>query len=248
MFTLFLGDIEEHIREGFNHKKVRHTKTVGTDHLGASSHAQRKADEQILLNLRHTVKDIDAMLEHYGVRRIILAGSPEITAELQTLLPKRVASHVIGTMDIATSATIEEIRNAALPIAEKSERDTEEALVTDLVTSAAKSRRVVIGLGHTLHALNQRRVWQLVYVDGFHSSGYECALCVALLSNETTACPFCGSTVFRIEDIVERAVDHAMRKGVKIEVIRGEEAKSSLANSGGIGAFLRTRTATVRVS
>ena len=134
------------------------------------------------------------------------------------------------------------------PIAAQFERDTEEALVTALVTSAAKSGRVVIGLGHTLHAVNQRRVWQLVYADGFHSPGYECPRCAALFSTETTSCPFCGSTVLPIEDVVERAVDHAIRKGVGIEVIRSEEAESSLMNAGGIGAFLRTRTASVRVS
>ena len=52
----------------------------------------------------------------------------------------------------------------------------------------------------------------------------------------------------RIEDVVERAVGHAIRKGAKIEVIRSEEAESSLINAGGIGAYLRTRTASLRVS
>jgi peptide subunit release factor 1 (eRF1) len=248
LFTMVLGEMEEHIREGFDHKKVRHTKTVGMDHLGAADHAQRRADEQIRLNLRHVTKDIDAMLEQHGVRRIILAGSPEITAGLKAVLTKRLASQVIGTVDIATSATVEEIRNATAPIAEKFERDTEEALVTDLVTAAEKSGRVVIGLGHTLHALNQRRVFQLLYAEGFHSPGYECPGCAALFSFETPSCSSCSSPVDSVEDIVERAVDHAIRRGVRVEVIRGEESESSLINAGGIGAFLRTRTGSRRVS
>jgi peptide subunit release factor 1 (eRF1) len=248
LFTMFLGEVEEHIQEGFNHRKVRHIKTVGMNHMGSASHAQRKADEQIRLNLRHVAKDMQAMLEQRGIHRIILAGSPEITAELQAILPKRLASQVIGTADVATSATIEEIRGAAAPLAEKFERDTEDALVTDLVTSAAKSRRAVIGLGHTLHAVNQKRVWQLVYANGFHSPGYECPHCAALYSVETALCSLCGSAVTRIEDVVERAVDHAVRKGANVEVIRSEEAESSLTNAGGIGAFLRTRTASGLVS
>ena len=248
LFTMFLGEMEEHIQEGFDHKKIRHTKTVGMDHLGAADHAQRKADEQIRLNLRHITKDMDAMLEQHGVRRIVLAGSPEITSELKSLLPKRLASQIIGTVDIATSAGIEEIRNSAASIAEEFERDTEDVLVRNLVTSAAKSRRAVIGLGHTLHAVNQRRVWQLVYADGFRSPGYECPQCAALFSTETTSCSFCNSTVDPVEEVVERAVDHAIRNGATIEVIRGEEPESSLINAGGIGAFLRTRTGSVRVS
>jgi peptide subunit release factor 1 (eRF1) len=51
-----------------------------------------------------------------------------------------------------------------------------------------------------------------------------------------------------VEDVVERAVDHAVRKGANVEVIRSEEAESSLTNAGGIGAFLRTRTASGLVS
>ena len=245
LFTMFLGEVEEHIQEGFNHRNVRHTKTVGMNHMGSASRAQRKADEQIRLNLRHVAKDMQVMLEQRGVRRIILAGSPEITTELRAILPKRLGSQVIGTADVATSATIEEIRTAAASVAEKFERDSEDALVTDLVTSAAKSRRVVTGLGHTLHALNQRRVWHLVYADGFHSPGYECPQCAALLSIDTTSCSVCGSAVTPIEDVVERAVDHAVRRGAIVEVIRSERAESSLMNAGGIGAFLRTRTASL---
>ena len=37
-----------------------------------------------------------------------------------------------------------------------------------------------------------------------------------------------------------------LRKGARIEVVRGE-ASESLINAGGIGAFLRARTATIQV-
>jgi peptide subunit release factor 1 (eRF1) len=248
LFTLFLGEVEEHIHEGFNHRKVRHTKTVGMNHLGSASRAQRKGDEQIRLNLRHIVKDMDIMFEHHGIRRIILAGSPEITAELRAVMPKRLQSHVIAMADLATSATVEEIRSAAAPLAEAFERRTEDALVADLVTSAAKSRPAVVGLAHTLYSVNQRRVWQLVYADGFHSPGYECAKCAALFSTGPDSCTFCGSAVSPVDDVVERAVDHAVRRDARIEVIRSGEAESLLMNAGGIGAFLRTRTASVLVS
>jgi Bacterial archaeo-eukaryotic release factor family 10 len=48
-----------------------------------------------------------------GTEPIILAGSPEITAELRAILPKRLQSKVIGTVDLATAATIEEIATEA---------------------------------------------------------------------------------------------------------------------------------------
>lgn len=248
LFTMFLGQVVEHIKEEFDHKKVRHTKTVGMDNLASGSHGQRRADEQVRLNLRHIAKDMDAMLEQRGVQRIVLAGSPEVTAELRKILPKRLDSQIIGTLNLATSASPEEIRRAVAPLAEEFERRTEGTIVTDLVTSAAKSNRAVTGLGHTLYALNQRRVWQLVYVDGFRSPGYECSGCGALFSVESAECTFCRSAVVPAEDVVGRAVDHAVRRGAKVEVVRSEGAESSLSNAGGIGAFLRTRTASELVS
>jgi peptide subunit release factor 1 (eRF1) len=248
LFTMFLGDIEEHLREGFDPRKVRHTKTIGTDHLGSASRAQRKADEQVRLNLRHALKDVRAVLEERGIERIILAGSSAITAELQGIMPQRLASRVIARLDIPITAAIEEIKAGAAPAAEKYERDTEEALVQDLLTSAAKTDRAVVGLGRTLHAVNQHRVWQLACADSFCAPGFECSKCEALFSIETATCSSCGSPVFPVGDVVEQAVDQALRKGARIEVVRGAEAESALINFGGIGAFLQTRTASVQES
>ena len=247
LFTMYLGELEEHSRQGFDQKKVRHTKTVGMNNLGAAGHAQQKADEEVRINLRHMIKQMDNLVAQAGIQRLILAGSLEMTAQFRTLLPKRLASRVIGTVHLPIDASSEAILNATVPVAEQFERETEEALVTDLVTSRAKQGGVALGLAHTLHALNQGRLWQLVYSKSFHGSGYECTACGALFSSETL-CSICGAPVHPVEDVVERAVDHAISKGVKIEVIRAEKAESDLTNVGGIGAFLRTRRATARVS
>jgi peptide subunit release factor 1 (eRF1) len=188
---------------------------------------------------------ITAVVEQRGIRRFILAGSPEVTGEVQSLLPKRLASLVIGTVELAKNATPDEIRKVAAPIAEKFERESEQSLVTQLVTSAAKSRRAVVGLANTLNAVNQSRIWQLVYADEFQAPGYECTECAALFPLEAESCSLCGSSVDSIDNVVELAVAHAARKGASLEIIRGQDTGSSLMNAGGIGAFLRTRTASV---
>src|SRR4030095_3227632 len=133
------------------------------------SHAQQKADEHIRQNLRQMIKRIESVVAQHNIGRVILAGSSEITAKLKALLPKRLASRVIGTMNVDTNSNLEEIKTAAAPIAERFERESEEAIVTELVTSAAKSGPVVVGLAHTLHAVNQGRFWQVVYAGGFTS-------------------------------------------------------------------------------
>jgi peptide subunit release factor 1 (eRF1) len=246
LFVIALGEIEELITEAFPTRTVRHIRTVGTDHIGSASHVQRKADERIRWNLRHVKTVVDWLLQSKEINRLILAGTPEITSEFQKLLPKRLASRVIGAIDTATDASPERLLAAAEPIAKKYEHDTEVKLIEEIVTEAAKRKKAVTGLSNTLHAINQARVWRLVYSDEFRSPGWECSKCAALFSAERPSCLYCGAVVRPVPDVVEHAIEHALRKGAGIEVVTGD-ASEALINAGGIGALLRARTASVQI-
>jgi peptide subunit release factor 1 (eRF1) len=67
-----------------------------------------------------------------------------------------------------------------------------------------------------------------------------------LFSVEKTSCQYCGSKLQAVDDVVEQAVEHAIRNGAKVDVVTGEAA-ASLATSGGIAAFLKARTGTLWV-
>lgn len=246
LFVVSLGEIEELIEETFPSRQVRHIRTVGTDHLGSASQVQRKADERIRWNLRHIQVDVDWLIQSKQLNRLLLAGTPRITEEFRKRLPKRLASRVIGSVDISTDATLERVLAAVQPVAQKHERDSELRLVDQVVTEAAKNRKAVTGLSNTLTAVNQGRVWQLVYSEEFRSPGFECSKCAALFSLERKSCLYCGAVLRPVADIVEHAIEHALRKGARIEVVKGE-ASESLINAGGIGAFLRARTATIEI-
>jgi peptide subunit release factor 1 (eRF1) len=246
LFTVFLGHIEEHVREGFGPNRVRHIKTVGMDHLESASRVQRKADEQVKLNLRHVIKMMDWLVTAKRPNRLILAGTPEITAELRNLLPKRLALQVMGTVDIGMEAPPSGVLAAARPIAESYELGAERQKVNAVVTTAAKNGKAVVGLGHTLKAMNSARVWELVYSEDFHAPGFECSKCSALFSVGNEACQYCGGALQPVDDVVERASEHALRNGAKVDVVTGE-ASASLDTSGGIAAFLKTRTGTAQL-
>jgi peptide chain release factor subunit 1 len=244
LFTVFLGHIEEHVREDFGSQRVRHIKTVGFNYVESASRLQRKADERIKLNLRHVIKMVDWLIASKKPNRLILAGTPEVTAELQRLLPKRLALEVMGTVDIGMDAPASSVLAAARPIAEEYERSAELQKVSEVVTAAAKNEKAVVGLGHTLKAVNSDRVWELVYSNDFHAPGFECSKCAALFSVNRASCQYCGGTLQRVDNIVERVLEHALRSGAKVDVVTGD-ASASLDTSGGIGAFLKTRTGTV---
>jgi peptide chain release factor subunit 1 len=241
LFTVSLGDIEEVKWEGFDAAKVRHIKAIGTDRWSSASQIQRKADEQVRQNLRLTINELDSLVTSKRIDRLVLAGAPELLSELRELLPKRLALRVIGGLDLPMDAPIREVLDATLPITQEYERDSEMKLVNEVATAAAKARRAVVGLTNTLGKINESRVWQLIYSEDFHASGFECSRCRALYPLERASCIYCGAALVAISDVVERAVEQAVRKNARIEIVRGEAA-ASLDNAGGIGAFLKART------
>jgi peptide chain release factor subunit 1 len=212
LFTVFLGEIEEVIPEN----------------LGPTTH------------LRPVVKEVDRLVQGNQAQHLLLAGTPEITSELRSRLPKRLVSLVIGNVNIPINATAQDVLLATRPIQEEYERSSEAQTVKEMLRGAAKNEKTVTGLGRTLKALNSDRVWEFIYSEGFLSPGFECAKCAALFSVKHASCGYCGGSVYPVADVVERAVDHALRKGARIEVVTGE-ASASLNEVGGIGAFLKAK-------
>jgi peptide subunit release factor 1 (eRF1) len=241
LFTVFLAAIQEVKWEGFDAAKVRHIKAIGTDRWSSASQIQRKADEQVRQNLRRTINELDSLVTTNRIDRLLLAGAPELLSDLRELLPKRLVLRVIGTLHLPIDAPVNEVLNATLPITQNYERDSELQLVSEVTTSAAKARRAVVGLTNTLAKINESRVWQLIYSEDFHSCGFECLRCRALYSLERASCVYCGAALVSVTDVVEKAVEQAVRKNARIEIVRGEAA-ASLDNAGGIGAFLKART------
>ena len=212
LFTVFLNEIEE----------------VSPEEFGPNTQSRR------------VIKEVDRLVQDKKVHHLVLAGTPEITSELRSRLPKRLTSLVTGSVNIAIDATARDVLSATQSIEEECERSTEAQTVKEVLRGVARNEKTVAGLGRTLKAVNVDRVWELIYSEGLSLPGFECMKCAALFSVKRKSCPYCGGSVQQVDDVVERAVDHALRRGAKIEVVTGE-ARGSLNTVGGIGAFLKAR-------
>jgi peptide subunit release factor 1 (eRF1) len=160
------------------------------------------------------------------------------------LLPKRLALRVVGTASVSIDAATSELLTAMLTIAEDYERNTELQTVQEIVR-AAGNEKTVAGLGRTLKAINAGRVGELIYSEGFRSPGLECSNCAALFSSEKDACASCGGILQPVADVVERAVERVRQTGANVEMVTGE-ASASLNSVGGIGAFLKAKSVSIR--
>lgn len=187
--------------------------------------------------LRRVVEKIDSLLQTHRIRRLVLAGAPELISGLRRRLPKRLSTVVIGTAALDIQVPAAEVLKATRPIQAEFERSTETQTVREVLHSL-RNQKTVTGMGRTLKALNSDRVWELIYSEGLSASGFECTNCTALFSVPKDYCSYCGSPVRTIANVVERAVGHAVRKGAKIELVTGKP--STLLNTvGGIAAFLK---------
>jgi peptide subunit release factor 1 (eRF1) len=221
-------------------RRVRHVKSTGSDKAESSSRMQRKADNQVRANLKEFIRATEQFVKTNRLRRLVLAGTPQIIAEFREMLPARLALLVTGEATLAMHASLEQVTAAAQPVADAFERSTEETRVREVLTAAAKTSKAVAGIGPTLEAVSSGRVWELIYSASPQTPGFECRKCSALFLEQNADCVHCGGSVQPVADVVEPAIERAIRKQAKIEVVTGTAA-SALTSGGGIAAFLKTR-------
>lgn len=236
LFTIFMGEIEEQ-QEAWADASVRHLKTTGTDHLLSERRFQRRADTHAHWHLKRVAERLDDIVDRYGFDRLLLAGPPEATGELQSLLSKRVRSRVVAQVALPVSATAHEVLQETLRAERQIEQEFEKRLVQDLI-AAEGHRPVTLGLERTIQALCEERIWRLVYAAGFSPKGGRCENCNLLLTATEGTCSYCGGAVQPVSDLMERMAERVLEHDGKVEQVQGE-AGALLRGAGSIGAFLR---------
>jgi peptide chain release factor subunit 1 len=236
LFTVFLGEIEEH-HEALALLEVKHTKTTGTDHIWSQKRFQRKADTHVRWHLKHVAEMLDKLVDRYRFDRLVLAGRLEATSELYHLLSKRLRARVVERLTLPMEASEHAILAETLRIEQQVERHFEQRLVEELL-AADQPNHITLGLESTVYALDEGRIWHLVYADGFRARGGQCPHCTMLFARTAGACDYCGMAIEPVDDLVERMAEGVLESDGKVEEVAGEAAMR-LQQAGGIGAVLR---------
>ena len=236
LFTVFLGEIEEHPGV-FTTADVRHTKTVGTDHWRSQTHFERTSDLHALWHLKQVAEKMDQLADAQ-FNRLVLAGPVEATTELARLLPKRLRARLAGSMPLRVEATEAQVLEATRQFEQAMLREEEIRRVRKLIATAAKNTQADTGLLATLNALRKNCVWRLVYAEGFAPQGRYCAGCTALMPEGQPVCDYCHDAVTPVNDLIERVVERVLSLGGHVDMVRGAAA-ATLKKAGGIGVFMR---------
>jgi peptide chain release factor subunit 1 len=237
-FNFHLGELQE--QEGVLGEAIRHTKRGGGSQApgrrGGSAGQTDYVEEVTERNMRDAAENAVRFFSERNVRRIVIGGTEENTAMFRSILPKAWQSLVVGSFNISMNASHHEVLGKAMEIGDAAEERREDLLLKSLITNAAKGKGGVIGLQETLDALREGRIQSLVIEEGHRVPGAHCTVCGYLSSVSLETCPFCGSEMVQIADVVELAVRQVMAAGGDVEVLHLSQTVEAFNK---IGALLR---------
>lgn len=198
-------------------------------------HVRDHRQVAVAQHLRRAAQAALALWQDKGFERLILCAPAEVAGEAERVLHPYLRDRLVGRLTVPVTAPDDEIRAAALAVAEQVERDREVAAVQRLRDAVGSGNGGVAGLEAVLGALVARRVDTLFVSEGYVAEGWRCGGCGHLATLGPT-CPVCGTQMSRVDDVVEEAIEEAILQNCRVEVCIGN---ADLDVLGRIGALLR---------
>ncbi|MGH9184560.1 MAG: hypothetical protein ACRD0U_01900 [Acidimicrobiales bacterium] len=230
MFVFELGELTD--RSELIDELPRDYDTRGEKERGDTQHHVEALNHQ---HLRHAADVAWRVFQEHPFDSFTVGAPEAIANELESLLHPYLRERLCGRVTVAVSATLEEIRAAALEMETRVERRKEAEVVGRLREAVATGRRGVAGLAAVLEVLADRRVERLVVSQGYEDAGWRCDAC-ATLATVGRACKRCGSKMVEVEDVVEEAIEDALSQSSRVEICVGN---ADLDVLGRVGALLR---------
>ncbi len=186
-------------------------------------------------HLRRAARVAFQVFRAQGFDHLVIGAPEEICGALERELHPYLRERIAARITVAVGASEDDIVQAALAVESDVEREREAASVARLRDALGAGRGGVAGLEAVLGALVARRVDTLIVSDGYEAPGWRCRTC-GFIGARGPGCPVCSSTMDRVDDVVEEAVEDAVAQSCRVIVCAGN---ADLDVLGRIGALLR---------
>jgi peptide chain release factor subunit 1 len=199
---------------------------------------QRSIDKDADTHLRHAARVAFELL-HNDLPAGILVGAPaELAGDFEGHLHPYLRDRLSGRIELDVEhSSAEEVRRAVAARIGEVERARDDAALARLVEGfAGGPGRAASGLPEVLAVVHEQRVETLLVDAGFAAPGVRCPTCGWLGADDSAQCPADASATEHLDDIVEAAVERALRQAADIHVLRD---RAELASHGRIAAVLR---------
>jgi peptide chain release factor subunit 1 len=222
--------------EGLREVGSVHDDVHGQHDQGGWSQAryQRSVEKEKVDHLKHAAGVLFEYFKREPFERLVVGGPHEVLSDFEDTLHPYLKEHLGGRIDVdVETAGPDDVLAAAGPLLD----ELEEARESEALARAGEPSRGAAGLDEVLGALNERRVETLLLVDGFSAPGTVCPSCGWLGPEGPQRCPVDETPVERRNDVVEPAIELALRQSAEVLPIRRQDGE--LRERGGIAAVLR---------
>ena len=237
LLTVFLGEVEEH--KDLVSQIPPRPDSPSTDKPLSQSRMERRHDESVSAHVRMVAGEVSRLLDQLEVDRLIIGGAVDVASELARVIPKRVRGRLVEVIPMPVTATVEEILRRTGEVQARLERAEELEVVRELLKEVRKGGRGVAGIPATLAAINQGRVWKLIYLQGLKLEGGSCASCQVLVDPVDERCPLCGTKAEPELHFVDRMARSVLERGGHVEIVDGPAAEA-LRQVAEVAAILRS--------
>ena len=171
-----------------------------------------------------------------GVKRLIVAGPRERTAEFRRTLPNELKNWVVAEEHVDLGLPEGELLDRLEAVRERAEHEREKNLLDEIRESGVR------GLDETVAALQEEN--RVYYLAALWELEAEIRWCdndqLAIRDATREECPFCGQKT-RVRPLTDVLIDLAAARGARLDFVRGEDKSSdTLRNEfGGIAGLTR---------
>jgi peptide chain release factor subunit 1 len=226
--------------EGLREVGSVHDDVHGQHDQGGWSQAryQRSVEKEKADHLKHAAEVLFDYFKRQPFERLVVGGPHEVRVDFEGRLHPYLRERVGGRIDVdVETARPDDVLAAAGPLLEELEEGREREALDRLGDGSGPPARAATGLGDVLATLNERRVETLLLVEGFSVPGTACPTCDWLGPEGLERCPIDDTPLERREDVVEPAVELAVRQSAEVLPLRRHDGE--LRDRGGIAAVLR---------
>jgi len=236
LFTVVMGELTEH--EDLFSETSQRTRSLGADQMRSQKRHDQRHQEEIASHAKRVIDAIHDLALRQPFDRLIVGGTPKAAGQLVRLLPTRLRGKLVDTVSMRVGGSHKEVLNKILAVQQRMERRREKEIVKGVLAELHDRGKAVAGFASVLDAVNQGRVWTLVYGKAFTAKGGECGGCDAYSPHPKGPCVYCGEDVHPLPQCVDRLSQSVLEMGGRVEVVDGD-ARKKLEKPGGIAAMLR---------
>jgi hypothetical protein len=180
----------------------------------------------------HALADL---VDHSGMRAIVLAGESRNLAVFRTHLPQRLAERIVGDVAGARYEPADVLVERALELVRHRAAGDAATTLDTVLVEAEGGGRAAAGVDAAIDAVNRGTVQRLYLLRSYEEQGHVCPACQALQRAGSTVCGFCGKATSSLE-LGEAMVQRVLAAGGDVDSV---EVHGGLARAGGVAALLR---------